>query len=360
MLLGEAQGLCKQIKRAPLPAKDQDELLMVSLRRGVMATTAIEGNTLSHDEEVIAAIRAGTYEATPSRQYQAQEIENVFEVLGYIDGRARAGGSFPITSEEVCKINRLLLEDTEHEPNAIPGRIRHHSVGVGGVYQGAPAADCHYLLNRFADWFAGAEFRSESPDIDFALTVIGAIYAHLYIAWIHPFGDGNGRTARMLEYVLLTRTGEIPYEATHLLWNHYYETHDRYYAKLQEASNRRCPLGFLEYAIEGFTSGLREHTKKIEVAVARISWINHVHETMTQFPATNVRKRQRDLVLRMERGQVYLRRELKRLYLELGLSDSVARVTDRTLSRDLASLARAELIVRDGLGWRTNSEPFDL
>ena len=357
LLLGEAQGLCKQIGRAPLPPSVQEDLLWVSLRRGVMATTAIEGNTLSQDESVINAIKEGTYEAPPSRQYQAQEIENVLEVINYIDAQYQDGSLNPISLEMVHEINRRLLEGTEHEPNAVPGVIRDHSVAVGGVYQGAPHRDCRYLLERLTQWLSGDAFRSECPEVSFARSVIGAIYAHLYLAWIHPFGDGNGRTARMLEYVLLTRTGDIPYEATHLLWNHYYNTHDRYYAKLQEASSQRCALGFVEYAIEGFTDGLREHVEMVHLAVANIAWINHVHETMTQFPATPVRSRQRNLVLRMERGRAYSRRELKDLQLQVGGHDAPA--TDRTLSRDLARLANANMIIRDGLGWRTNSATFD-
>ncbi|NOY75701.1 MAG: hypothetical protein GXP32_07900 [Kiritimatiellaeota bacterium] len=31
--------------------------------------------------------------------------------------------------------------------------------------------------------------------------------AHVYIAWIHPFGDGNGKTARLMEFYLLLRSG---------------------------------------------------------------------------------------------------------------------------------------------------------
>lgn len=34
-----------------------------------------------------------------------------------------------------------------------------------------------------------------------------AILAHLYLAWIHPFGDGNGRIARFLEFEIMLRAG---------------------------------------------------------------------------------------------------------------------------------------------------------
>ena len=34
-----------------------------------------------------------------------------------------------------------------------------------------------------------------------------AVLAHVYIAWIHPFGDSNGRTARLVEFGILTAAG---------------------------------------------------------------------------------------------------------------------------------------------------------
>ena len=45
--------------------------------------------------------------------------------------------------------------------------------------------------------------------------ILKATLAHLYIAWIHPFGDGNGRTARLVEFMLLSRAG-VPSPSAHL------------------------------------------------------------------------------------------------------------------------------------------------
>lgn len=49
-----------------------------------------------------------------------------------------------------------------------------------------------------------------------AFGIIRAILAHLYLAWIHPFGDGNGRTARSMELHLLMDSG-VPSAAAQLL-----------------------------------------------------------------------------------------------------------------------------------------------
>jgi Fic family protein len=82
---------------------------------------------------------------------------------------------------------------------------------VVGNYRAAPAEDCKYLLDRLVDWLNGPTFVHADPEIQFALILAKAVYAHLYLAWIHPFGDGNGRTARLLEFVILASSGLVPF-----------------------------------------------------------------------------------------------------------------------------------------------------
>ena len=76
--------------------------------------------------------------------------------------------------------------------------------------------------------------------------VIQAIVAHVYIAMIHPFGDGNGRTARLIEFYILLRAG-LPDMASHILSNHYNDTRQEYYRRLDqmrpgEGAVRICPI----------------------------------------------------------------------------------------------------------------------
>jgi len=76
--------------------------------------------------------------------------------------------------------------------------------------------------------------------------------------WIHPFGDGNGRTARLVEFQILLQAG-IPSPAAHLLSNHYKQTRTEYYRQLATASRSGGNiLPFIEYAVGGFVDGLKE------------------------------------------------------------------------------------------------------
>src|SRR5258708_25331431 len=88
--------------------------------------------------------------------------------------------------------------------------------------------------------------------------IIRAVIAHLYLAWIHPFGDGNGRTARLIEYRILLACG-VPSPAVHLLSNHYNLTRTEYYRQLDRASGSKGEyIPFVEYAVQGFVDGLRQ------------------------------------------------------------------------------------------------------
>ena len=136
----------------------------------------------------------------------------------------------------ICDLNRRLLDGLESEldDSTVPDQLRTHSVVVGR-YRGAPAEDCELLLARLCEWLEGPDFRSPETEIGFALMLVRAAVAHLYIAWIHPFGDGNGRTARLVELLILARSGQVPFPAAHLLSNHYNLTRDRYYRELDRA-----------------------------------------------------------------------------------------------------------------------------
>ena len=349
MLLGEARSKCEHLAGVPLRPDVARRLYDVALVKGAQATTAIEGNTLT--EEQVAGILDGTFSAPPSRAYQEREVRNVLDALQEIADQVMGGDSPAITSDLICEFNRRLLDGTEHELDAVPGKVRDHEVAVA-TYRGAPAEDCEYLLESLAVWLESDVFRSDDPEIGFALAVAGAVYAHLYIAWLHPFGDGNGRTARLLEFLILARSGMAPLPAAHLLSNHYNLTRDQYYRELARASRSSKTVGFVTYAIQGLVDGLREQIRQIRELQIEVAWINFVHELMSLYPSSPTRDRQRALVLAMPSDTPKPKNELPMLTPELAAM--YATKGPRTLSRDLNRLSDAGLIRRHRKGWMTN------
>lgn len=349
MLLGEARSKCEHLAGAPLPPEVAKNFYTIALVKGAQATTAIEGNTLT--EEQVAGILDGSFKAPPSRAYQEREVRNVIDALQEIADQVRTGDPPAITRELICEYNRRLLDGTEHEPDAVSGRIRSYEVLVA-AYRGAPAQDCEFLLDRLAGWLESDVFKSDDPEIGFALAIARAVYAHLYMAWLHPFGDGNGRTARLLEFLILARSGMAPLPAAHLLSNHYNLTRNQYYRELDKASRSSQTVGFLTYALQGFVDGLREQIEEVRALQFQVAWINYVHEVMNQYPSSPARDRQRTLVLAMPADEAAVKSDLSALTPKLAAS--YASKGPRTLSRDLNRLRSAGLVRRRGASWIAN------
>ena len=208
------------------------------------------------------------------------------------------------------------------------------------------------MLDRLAEWLEGDLFRFDDPETGFALSVVCAAYAHLHIAWLNPFGDGNGRTARLLEFLILARSGLAPLPAAHLLSNHCNQTRDRYCRELSAASRSSSTVSFVTCAIEGFVDGLREQISEVRRLQLEVTWINYVHDTMNRCPSSAARDRQRAFVLAVPGGEALVKSELP--LLTPALAAMYATKVPRTLSRDLNRLHDEGLIHRHHGQWMAN------
>ena len=342
MLLGEAISKTEHMAGVPLEPDSAKRLHAVYLAKGVLATTAIEGNTLTEAE--VQDHLEGRLQLPPSRQYLAREIDNIVAACNGIGSGVIREGSGPITVEEIKGYNRLVLRDLPLQEDVIPGEIRSHSVMVGG-YRGAPAEDCEFLLGRFCDFLNGFYLPGQ-PEQPFA--VLAAIAAHLYFVWIHPFGDGNGRTARLIEFRFLLQAG-FPTPAAHLLSNFYNQTRTEYYRQLDRAGRSGGRMNdFIDYAIRGLVDQLREQLQVIRGMQWETTWRNYVFERFENGSPSHMR--QRRLVFELSKvavdGGWVNRADIPEISAVLAREYSSR--TARTLSRDLNALATMGLVESDG------------
>jgi len=215
--LGECVSKCEHLKSVPLKPHVRDLLHQIYLAKGVHATTAIEGNTLT--EQQIQDLISDKLKLPPSKQYLEQEAKNIIEACNEIAGDITKGNFSDITVDKIGRYNaQVLANNVPHDEAAIPGEIRTHNVIVGNRYRAPDAKEVPLLIEKFCKWMNGPDFVNETMPLHFA--IIKSIISHLYLAWIHPFGDGNGRVARLLEFAILLNSG-VPSPAAHLLSNHY-------------------------------------------------------------------------------------------------------------------------------------------
>jgi len=315
------------------------------LAKGVLATTAIEGNTLS--EEQVNLLIEGKLNLPKSQKYLQQEIQNIIDVCNreakqLLDPHRPQRG---LSRELIQEYNRGVLNGLELSDGTVPGEIRTHSVVVGNVYRGAPAADCEHLLERLCEWLNGNDFVPPEEELSIPFALIKAIVAHLYLAWIHPFGDGNGRTARLVEFHILFANG-IPLPAAHLLSDHYNMTRTEYYRELAKSSaSGGDVIPFIRYALQGFLDGIRKQIAGVRKQQMSVAWENYVFDCFRAVKSSPAQKRRRDLVFELtEHGDwadvssvQMLTPHLAREYASAG---------DRMVQRDLNAVAKMGLIMR--------------
>ena len=349
MLLGDACSKCEYIAGIPLLPETAERLHRIYLERGARATTAIEGNTLS--EEEVAKLARGELDLPPSREYLGIEVRNVLDSCNDMLADLSGGSTLSLDAERVKYLNGQLLRDLEMDDNAVAGEIRSHEVGVAR-YRGAPAKDCEYLLSRLCQWLNEMDFDLGHSRL--AAPILKAIVSHLYLAWIHPFSDGNGRTTRLVECQILLNSG-VPSPAAHLLSNHYNDTRSEYYRRLDRSSRVSTgPVEFLTYALQGLVDGLSAQVERIKAQIWRDIWSNYVH---VQFAGRDgiADTRRRHLVLDLSEYDNPVPRSGVRT-LTPRLAEAYLNRTSKTITRDINSLKEMGLIRLTEEGIATNKE----
>jgi len=348
--LGEARSKCQHLSGVPLKPLVAEKLHQVYLARGALATTAIEGNTLS-EKEAIAIVQKKS-NLPESQAYLEREITNILEASNTMLGKIEEHGTSPITPNDIKQYNKTVLNGLEVEPYVVPGECVKTDIKVAG-YHGAPWQECEELLAKLCRWLNSDTFKGQDDD-GITAGILKAVIAHLYLVWIHPFGDGNGRTARLLEVRFLTEAG-VPSAAGHLLSNFYNKTRSEYYRKLSDASKSGGNIiEFPIYAVNGFVDELREQLKIVKNQQWHVSWQNYVYE---KFEGRNSisDKRQLKLALALtKRGGFVPKSELRHLTPEL--AEAYAGKTDKTLTRDVNELTNLQLVEKTKDGYRATKE----
>ena len=349
--LGECQSKCEHIAGVPLTKMAEEKLYYIYLAKGALASAAIEGNTLT-EEEALKRLE-GKLDLPPSREYLGQEIDNIVKACIFlINSATEKGRLFPLTAGTIKELNRMILHNLKLQDHVKPGEISSDVVGVGR-YRGAPREDCDYLLEKMCEWLSGSDF---FPQKGFEMTyaIIKAIIAHLYLAWIHPFGDGNGRTARLVEFYILFSSG-VPSAACHLLSNHYNLTRSEYYLQLDQASRSGGDvIPFITYAVQGFLDGLREQLNFIRQQQWHIAWQSIVESVFEDkySPADLRRKR---FVFDLSKQAEWIPVS-KLTEITPRVAKDYASKTIRTLTRDINVLVKTGLVEKRRAEVRAKNE----
>jgi Fic family protein len=337
MLLGEARSKCDHLSGVPIDEATTRKLNQVYFAKGLNATTAIEGNTLTEDE-VRRKIEGEDLQLPKSKEYLEREIENMLDAYNGIIHRLRGGDQVPLDVSALCALNKQILDGLELGEPVVPGEIRTYSVTTG-PYRGAPWIECERLLTRLCDWLESEAFVVEfstASHLRVPIAFIKAVVAHVYVEWIHAFGDGNGRLGRLVEFQILISSG-IPQAAAHVLTSHYNDTRTEYYRQLNRASDNGGDLReFLMYAAQGFVDGLGKQLTHIKDLQEMLMWRAHVDQEFL-WSTSQAAFRQRALVIALAEAREPVSTAKLRV-LTPELADAYLGKTNKTLTRDINRL----------------------
>lgn len=189
---------CRQaITHLPLTVPMLDSLRRTALLLSTHFSTQIEGNKLSplQVEEVLEG--GGRF---PGRERDEAEVRNYYKALEFVLAHASKRGL--LTEQVIRTIHGLVLSGRKTLTPYRDGQnvIRDGRTG-GMVYLPPEAKDVPALMKALISWLNEQLRRNELP-----APVIAGL-AHYQFATIHPYYDGNGRTARLLTTLILHRGG---------------------------------------------------------------------------------------------------------------------------------------------------------
>ena len=359
LLMGEAQATINAIKAMPLQPFDHEILTRIYLAKSLHGTTAIEGNSLS--ELDVMRIVGGPANLDAAQRDDLLQIQNMNEAY-IVLAQDIISGESQFSLESLNRYHRVILKGLADE--AVLGKIRSYKVEVG-AYLAPPADDCKILLRQFCDWLNDDSVPSfDYAGYDLAWSVVKAVVAHVYFAWIHPYGDGNGRMARLIEQALLLRAG-VPAVVAHVPSYVYKGTREQYYAELQkthgEFTDGAYPstgdiCDFIEYALAGVCKELGQLLSMIRDAQLRALYRDYIRGF---FPETMTAVQQRRMRLANLLGEQFAGTPLSMIDL-MDLRDAGhltdTNLSDNALDRDLEALIRMELLTREYGGYQANPQ----
>jgi Fic family protein len=129
-------------------------------------------------------------------------------------------------------------------------------------------------MTEVVDWL-------ENGDLD-THVVVRAAMAHLHVVSVHPFRDGNGRVARIVQSLVLAREGHLAPEFASIE-EYLGERTPAYYAALQDAQGgryqpERNASGWVAFCVEAHLAQARQRLGQIEEAGRRWSYLEELVE----------------------------------------------------------------------------------
>ncbi len=205
----------------------------------IFNSNAIEGNTIKLRETQLILERGLTIQGRSPREHL--EVRNHPRAIKYVERMTRRA----LREQDILVLHQIIMKGIDDEA----GRFRTAEVRIAGAeFIPPPAYEIPHLIRKLVDWC------NRNPD-ELRPIELAAILHHR-LAWIHPFHDGNGRVARLLMNLVLTRSG---YPIAVIL----NVDRSKYYDTLKKADNGD-PTSFVNFAASAVERSLELYLRASE------------------------------------------------------------------------------------------------
>ncbi len=341
----KAKAIYRSIKHIPILPELMAILEEELIKKSIFGTAAIEGNPLSQKEvdKVISENKDTKDLIEP--EIQISNLKRVYRIIKKV--KTDFKNPYLLDEKTIKRVHSIITADTDKRDNE-PGVYRNELRKVGGAQHGGVyippknLVDIKKLMEVFIQWI-------NSPILLKQDAAIRAALAHYYLALIHPFGNGNGRTARAIEAILLRSAG-IRYVSV-MLSNYYYRNIDEYFKSfsISERNKDNDITYFLEFFLNGLLSSCEDIQKRIIMWI-KITTLREYYRSLSK--QKKISQRQHDLLNMLI--DTPLAFTLKSLFDLDKFKPIYRKVTERTARRDLHLLMDKTIIKK------TNEDKYEL
>ncbi len=226
-------------------------------------STMIEGNRLDPSQVEVVLKHQGHF---PGRERDEHEVKGYYAALTHVEKWAAQGVN--ITEKTIQTLHALVMAKGKKNIKQTPYRDGQNVIRDGItkriVYMPPEAKDVQSLMAGMVNWI--------NKNTELPCPLVAGI-AHYQFATIHPYYDGNGRTARLITTLIL-HLGGYDLKGLYSLEEYYARNLGAYYEAISIGKSHNYYMGraeaditkWIEYFVEGMAASFEHVLKRMEEA----------------------------------------------------------------------------------------------
>lgn len=274
MKMIEIDSVLSYISNLPVIPSHAHEIKSDEKIRAIRGTTGIEGNVLDENEIKNLLEKNG---ATSIGQIEVVNSGKVHDFL--IDWSLDNPGE-QISESLIRQIHKINTEGLPYPSNE-PGKYRNFEVTYGYPPKKTPLkteVDIQIEMKKLVDWV------NDKDTVIFPHSnwIIKGALVHYAISRIHPFADGNGRTARAIEALIFFHRAKINDYCFYGISNYCYRNRNAYIEELSKVDVSGDASNFLMFCIKGFHESILYVKDRITNVISELMFMDYVHSLRRQ------------------------------------------------------------------------------